>query len=122
VQENYAQGNKNYEEAVGQEMQLPNVFNPATTSETAAVGANSEALKAQQAVDTANNWWQPMVTAAIGGASSALTGGITGGMGAPKGGGGETIAGGTQGWANDEATAFSQGGPVASTSSLPNQL
>ena len=33
VQADYAQGNKNYESAVGQEENLPNVFNPATSAQ-----------------------------------------------------------------------------------------
>jgi protein-disulfide isomerase-like protein with CxxC motif len=75
-QENYAQGNKNYEAAVSQEMALPNVFNPATASEGAVTASQGEALQTQKAVDTSANWWQPMVTAAIGGASSVATGGL----------------------------------------------
>jgi hypothetical protein len=76
VQENYAQGNKNYEQAVGQEMNLPNVFNPATESENAATSTAGAALKTQEAVEAGNNWWQPIVTSAIGGVSGMATGGL----------------------------------------------
>jgi hypothetical protein len=81
-QQNYAQGNANYEAAVGQEMQAPNVFNPATSSEGQVTNATNANLATQKAVDTSANWWQPMVTAAIGGASGVLTGGLTTAIGA----------------------------------------
>src|SRR5208283_3273617 len=67
--ENYEQGNKNYEAAVGQEMNLPNVFNPATAAEGEVNAAANTSLATQKEMDTQANWWQPMVTAAIGGAS-----------------------------------------------------
>ena len=81
-QQNYQQGNANYEAAVGQEMQAPNVFNPATSSEGQVTNATNANLATQKAVDTSANWWQPMVTAAIGGASGVLTGGLTTAIGA----------------------------------------
>jgi hypothetical protein len=81
VSKNWEIGRQNYDTAVKEEMQLPNVFNPATSSEEAATGASANALKAQEEVDKANNWWQPMVTAAIGGLSSAAGAALTGGMG-----------------------------------------
>lgn len=74
-------GRQNYDKAVAEEMQLPNVFNPATSSESAAVGASDSNLKAQEAVDKANNWWQPMVTAAVGGLASGIGTSLTGGIG-----------------------------------------
>lgn len=85
TQNNYAQGNRNFEAAVGQEAGLPNVFNAATSSEGEASTANANALKSQQAVDTQSNWWQPLVTAAISGAAGAATGGIAGGDGSGGG-------------------------------------
>jgi hypothetical protein len=88
VQQSYEQGNKNYEAAVGQEMALPNVFNAATSSEGAVNDAAKNATAVQTEMDKQSNWWQPMVTAAIGGASSALTSGLMSGMGGGGGGGG----------------------------------
>ena len=82
--ENYAQGNKNYEQAVGQEMALPNVFNPATSSEGAVNAAANTALQTQKDMDTQSNWWQPMVTAAVGGATSIATGGLMADLGKAK--------------------------------------
>lgn len=124
TQADWAQGNKNYEEAVGQEMQLPNVFNPATSSENAAVGANAEALKAQQAEDTANNWWQPMVTAAIGGASAALTGGATAAIGAGMSAA-KSFSGGSVGGVSDPGLATPSympgGGPTIAAPDMTGQ-
>ena len=80
-QQNYAQGNANYEAAVGQEMQAPNVFNPATSSEGQVNAAANTANTTQKEMDTQSNWWQPMVTAAIGGASSVATKGLMNSLG-----------------------------------------
>lgn len=80
--ENYERGNQNYWSAVKEEQQLPGVFNPAISAEGAVDKAAGTALSVQKEMDTQANWWQPMVTAAIGGASSALTGGLTSGLGA----------------------------------------
>jgi hypothetical protein len=88
--ENFEQGNKNYWSAVGAEQNLPNVFNPATASEgqvNSAIGTN---LQTQKEMDTQSNWWQPMVTAAIGGASSVATKGLMGGFGGNTSNGGST--------------------------------
>ena len=75
-QANFAQGNKNYEEAVTQEQNLPNVFNPATSSESQVNAAAGTAESVQKDMDTQSNWWQPMVTGAIGGISSVATAGL----------------------------------------------
>lgn len=117
VQADYAQGNKNYESAVGQEENLPNVFNPATSAEGQVNAAVNTNLSTQKAVDTSSNWWQPMVTAAIGGASSALTGGLMSSLGAPSSQ--STMS--TTGWANDMALGASTA-PSEVTSTLPDQL
>lgn len=81
VQQNYATGNKNYWSAIGSEEALPNVFNPAISAEGETNKAASTALQTQKEMDTQSNWWQPMVTAAIGGAARGLTGGLLGGIG-----------------------------------------
>jgi hypothetical protein len=81
VQQNYDIGRNNFWRATQTEESLPNVFNPATSATSVATGAQAESLKAQQAVDTSNNWWQPMVTAAIGGISSGIGASLTGGIG-----------------------------------------
>lgn len=81
VSQNWEIGRENYDKAVQEEMQLPNVFNPATSATSVATSAEGEALKAEQAVDTANNWWQPMITSAIGGLASGVGASLTGGIG-----------------------------------------
>jgi hypothetical protein len=111
--ENFEQGNKNYEAAVGQEMQLPNVFNPATSSEGQVNAAANTATNVQKEMDTQSNWWQPMVTAAIGGASSMLTGGLTSGIG---GGGLPASDSGTYG----AAPFVGSGQPTPSAMPAPN--
>ena len=114
VQQNYDIGRQNYNQAVGEEMQLPNVFGTSTGATNAATGAQGANLTAQQAVNTENNWWQPMVTAAVGGVSGALTGGLTGGTPSTP-----AFPGGAQ---QVEAT---YGGPIAApttTSDVGNQL
>ena len=70
---NYQQGNQNYNEAVNEEMQLPKVFDASAAADNAAVNANDAATKAQTAVSSANNWWEPIVGAAIGTAAKAAT-------------------------------------------------
>ena len=67
---NYQQGNQNYNEAVGQEMQLPKVFDASAAVDNAATNANTAATTAQTAVSSANNWWQPLLGAAIGAGGS----------------------------------------------------
>ena len=114
VQNDYNIGRQNYNQAVGEEMQLPNVFGTSTGATNAATGAQGANLTAQQAVNTENNWWQPMVTAAVGGVSGALTGGLTGGTPSTP-----AFPGGAQ---QVEAT---YGGPIAApttTSDVGNQL
>ena len=114
VQKNYDIGRQNYNQAVGEEMQLPNVFGTSTEATKAATGAQEANIKGQQAVDTSNNWWQPMVTAAAGGVSGALTGGLTGGTPSTP-----AFPGGAQ---QVEAT---YGGPIAApttTSDVGNQI
>ncbi len=63
---NYQQGNQNYNEAVNEEMQLPKVFDASSSADKAATDANTAATTAQTAVDSANNWWQPLLGDAIG--------------------------------------------------------
>ncbi len=65
---NYQQGNQNYNEAVNEEMQLPKVFDASSGADNAATSANTAATTAQTAVDSANNWWQPLLGDAIGAA------------------------------------------------------
>ena len=75
---NFQQGNQNYNEAVNEEMQLPKVFDASSAADNAAVNANDAATKAQTAVSSANNWWEPILGSAIGAAGNIATGGLLG--------------------------------------------
>lgn len=85
VQQDYEQGNKNYEAAVGQEMQLPSVYGVADQFNKTASSAQQTAQKSQQEMDTASNWWQPLlmkgVTAGLGIATGGISSALKGGMG-----------------------------------------
>jgi hypothetical protein len=81
-QADFAQGNANYERAVDQGTKLPSVFDAATSSEGQVNAAAKTATDVQTEVDKQSNWWQPMVTSAIGGVAGVATGGLTGGIGA----------------------------------------
>jgi hypothetical protein len=107
VSRNWEIGRQNYDTAVKEEMQLPSVFNPATSATEAATGASANSLKAEEEVDKANNWWQPMVTAAIGGLSSAAGTALTGGL--------SKVSGATKAFGSFSPTQISSafGGPSA---------
>jgi hypothetical protein len=115
-QADFAQGNANYERAVDQEMKLPSVFDASTAATGAATNAAKEAGSVQQEMDKQSNWWQPMISSAIGGVTGMLTGGLMGGSGRPQ----QTMSPG--GWANDMQTAAASGPVPTTTSTLPNQI
>jgi len=75
--QNYETGRQNYFEAVKGEAALPNVFNTPNQANQVADTAYQNAEKSQQSVDSANNWWQPLVMAGIGAGASFLTGGFS---------------------------------------------
>lgn len=77
VVQNYETGRQNYFTAVGQEEQLPSVFNSSNDANRVAQGGYDQALKSQQQIDAASNWWQPLVMAGIGAGASFLTGGLS---------------------------------------------
>jgi hypothetical protein len=66
--ENYQQGQQNYFNAIGEEEKLPGVFTPATEASKAAVDAETAAVQSEQAIQSAENWWQPLAVAGIGAA------------------------------------------------------
>lgn len=80
TQENFATGRENYFNAVGAEEKLPDVFNPVTSFNKSAQEGEDQAQKSQQSIDTANNWWQPLITGAVGSAVGAFTGGVGKGL------------------------------------------
>ena len=75
---NYQQGNQNYNAAVNEEMQLPKVFDASSAADNAANSANQSATADQTAISAANNWWEPILGAAIGTAGNIATAGLTG--------------------------------------------
>jgi hypothetical protein len=120
IQNDYAQGNQNYEEAVGQEEKLPDVFNSSTASENAANTATSSAFADQKQVDTESNWATPLITSAIGSAAGIATGGLTSGLSGLMQGGGQDIS--PTGWSNDMQTIANQGPAPTSTVATPDQI
>lgn len=109
VQNDYAQGNKNYEEAVGQETAAPGVFNTANSFNATAGNQQQLAEKSQQNIDSQNNWWKndlmKLATTAAGVGGAVLTGGATaaiaGGISAAKAGSAMDSSTGS-GWGDDE--------------------
>ena len=84
---NYQQGTQNYFNAITGEIQAPSMFNAASSMDNAATNAASGAVKdlssaetSQQAIDKANNWWQPMAMGAAGAGLDLITGGLGGTM------------------------------------------
>jgi hypothetical protein len=117
MQKDYAQGNANYEQAVGQEVKLPGVFDASTAATGAATNAAREAGSVQQEMDKQSNWWQPMISSAIGGVTGLVGQGLMSKFGgSPQ----ETMS--TGGWANDMQTAAASGPVPTTTSTLPNQI
>lgn len=79
--EDYTKGNENWKFATQAEQNLPNVFNSTSAFNKDAQAGQEQAQKSQQSIDTASNWWQPMITSAIGAGVGAFTGGLGGGIG-----------------------------------------
>jgi hypothetical protein len=75
-QQDYAQGNANYEQAVSQEMAAPGVFTPATSALGAADATAGTALKTQSQLDSESNAWEPMVSGVLGSVAGVATKGL----------------------------------------------
>ncbi|PWT75529.1 MAG: hypothetical protein C5B59_08605 [Bacteroidetes bacterium] len=75
--QNYETGRQNYFNAVNEESKLPSMFSTSVEANKTAQSGFDQALKSQQSVDAASNWWQPLVTGALGGAASFVTGGLS---------------------------------------------
>lgn len=74
---NYATGRQNYDTAISDLAQTPNVFNSATSLDNAGTNsAEGEANTANQ-IATQNNSWMQAVTGALGGVAGSV---VTGGM------------------------------------------
>jgi hypothetical protein len=94
----YEKGNENYFKAVSGEMQLPKVFDTSIAANKNTMDAQQEAIKSQQSMDTANNWWQPLVMGGIKAGESFLTGGLSN-MGSGSGMG-DFVKGGFENFGN----------------------
>lgn len=73
----YAQGNKNYEEAVSGMEAAPNVYGTAVSAENAATGAGKAASDTQNQITADNQSWMQAVSGALGGITGDV---VTGGM------------------------------------------
>jgi hypothetical protein len=76
--EDYAQGNANYNNALGAELKAPSVFDASTGAENAAVGAAGAATKVQTEMDSqsASSFWKNAALSAIGGVTGMATSGL----------------------------------------------
>lgn len=77
VVQNYETGRQNYFTAVGQEEALPGVFGTSNEANKVAQSGFGQAIESQKGIDSANNWWQPLVTGAIGTGLGFATGGLS---------------------------------------------
>lgn len=81
-QQGFERGNENYWNAVKGEEGLPSMYSTASTFNKDAMGALDQAQKSQQEMDTASNWWKPLLMQA----GTAALGAATGGVGSAIGG------------------------------------
>jgi len=73
----YQTGRQNFFQAASDLAEAPNVFNPATSSESAAVNSGVAASNTQNQIAQENNSWVQSVTGALGGVAGKV---VTGGM------------------------------------------
>jgi hypothetical protein len=79
-QENYERGNKNWQFATQAELQAPKVLETADAANKTAMEGQKQSMTSQQTMDTASNWWQPLLEKGVMAGVSAFTGGIGGGL------------------------------------------
>jgi len=97
-QENYVQGNRNWQIAGEELSKAPSAFNGVSEFNKVAQGGLDKNLSNAQAADAASNWWVKPVEGSVMAGISALTGGIGGGMASKvmgMGGGGSMIDAGS---------------------------
>jgi hypothetical protein len=75
---NYETGRENYFKAIQADESAPNMFNTVSDFNKTAQSGYDTAEKSQSAIDSANNWWQPLVMGGINAGASFLTGGLSG--------------------------------------------
>ena len=81
TQANYAQGNKNYEEAVAGEENATNVFSSSTSAANAATEGGNAASNTANQIAQENNSWVNAAIGALGGIAGSAVGGWTKGLG-----------------------------------------
>ena len=74
---NYQQGQQNYFNALGEEEKLPSMLTVANDANKNAMSGLQTAQTSQASMDTAKNWWQPLVMSGIGAAASFATAGLS---------------------------------------------
>lgn len=77
VAANYETGRQNYFSAVGEEEKLPSVFSTSNDANRVAQSGLDQATKSQSSIDSANNWWQPLIMSGISAASTFASGGLS---------------------------------------------
>ena len=117
---NKTQGQQNWEFATKSAEAAPDMFNPANAATTAATGAGSANLNAQQDINNASNSWQQMVVAGLSDAATVASAGIAGEPAAASSASpiGSMMFGALGGGAG---AGSSTGAPVAS-SPIPNSI
>jgi hypothetical protein len=119
VQENYQQGNQNWQNAGKILESAPGVFNAAQGYNTEAANELNTAQTSQKALDTQNNWVGGLVKGGLALGTDVLTGGGSGAMGAIANGlgnldltGGSTLG---ENWSNFISGAQTGGGTMPSS-------
>jgi len=84
TQAGYAQGNKNYEDAVAGEQNAPNVFGAASNAGSVASSSGGEAANTANQIAQENNSWVNAAIGALGGIAGSAVGGWAKGLGSNK--------------------------------------
>jgi hypothetical protein len=126
TQEDYAQGNKNWQTSAGILQNAPSVFNAAQGYNSEAASELNTAQKSQTALDKQNNWQGGLIKSGLNMAADFATGGVSGAVGAGLGNMssdsslGENLGNFWSGAINPGGTGTMPGG--AGTTSGPNGI
>lgn len=75
--EGYDRGNENYWKAISAEGNAPGIYKTASDFNESTMEANARAQKSQQEMDTASNWWKPLIEKGISAVAGVATGGLS---------------------------------------------
>jgi len=78
--EGFETGRSNFWNATKTELAAPSVLGAANEANKTAMEGQKQAMTSQQSIDTANNWWQPLLEKGVMAGVDAFTGGIGGGL------------------------------------------